>query len=56
MIEIKTMLHLQVEFYGEEIIPMNFQSIPVNCALMKDITCQITENSDVKVGTEVINT
>ena len=45
------MFHLQVEFYGEEIIPMNVQRIPVNCALMEDITCQISENSDVKVGT-----
>ena len=51
-----TMLHLQVEFYGEDIIPMNVQRMPVNCELMEDITCQITEHGDGKVGTEVINT
>ena len=32
---------------------MNVQSKPVNCELMGDITCQITENGDGDIAKEV---
>ena len=42
--------------YSEEIIPMDVQRIPVNCGLMGDITCHITENGDGKIEMEVSDT